>query len=271
MRNILFVLLIFYALGSCSHDPYKTANKKYKRQVKRFAKVIKKKPDVYFMDSAISQSGWTGTTNFGMRKPSYVIIHYTAQNSCEKTIQTFINESKQVSAHYIICKDGSVQHMLNDYLRAWHAGSSKWGNITDMNSASIGIELDNNGLDSFPLAQLETLKNLLERLKRNYNIPSPNFLGHSDIAPGRKIDPGILFPWNTFAESGFGRWYGDTTSLSVPETFDPVLALRVVGYDCSNPSAAIQSFRQHFLAKNSSGELSEPEKKILFALMQSSK
>ncbi|MEN9600225.1 MAG: hypothetical protein RL596_2546, partial [Bacteroidota bacterium] len=80
-----------------------------------------------------------------MRKPSYVIIHHTAQHSTDETLKTFTLPRTQVSAHYVIGKDGVVYQMLNDYLRAWHAGNSRWGNQLDMNSASIGIELDNDG------------------------------------------------------------------------------------------------------------------------------
>ena len=97
---------------------------------------------------------WVGTTNLSMRRANFVIIHHTAQNSCEQTLQTFTLPRTQVSAHYVICKDGTVHHMLNDLLRAHHAGVSKWGNTTDLNSSSIGIELDNNGFEPFSEALL---------------------------------------------------------------------------------------------------------------------
>ncbi len=152
-----------------------------------FAKEIKKYP----LEG--SRATWVGTTNFGLRKPGFVIIHHTAQNSCEQTLQTFTLPRTQVSAHYVICKDGTVHHMLNDYLRAWHGGRASWGNDKDINSSSIGIELDNNGYDSFPAAQINSLLTVLDTLKLKYAIPAANFIGHADIAPTRKNDPNVTF------------------------------------------------------------------------------
>src|SRR6185369_16770796 len=119
---------------------------------------------------------WVGTTNFSMRRPNFVVIHHTAQNSCDSTLRTFTLTRTQVSAHYVICRDGTVHHMLNDLLRAHHAGVSKWGNNVDLNSSSIGIEIDNNGFEPFSDAQINSLMELLGRLKRTYNIPTANFM-----------------------------------------------------------------------------------------------
>lgn len=270
MRSPVFFILaslINFLFFSCASKPYANTNRIYKEKAKAFSKTIRTAPKNDALDSMQNNSAWIGTTNFGMRKPNYVIIHHTAQNACEQTLNHFTNEATQVSAHYVICKDGSLHHMLNDYLRAWHAGVGKWGNTTDVNSASIGIELDNNGVDSFAEAQLTTLQNLLEVLKKKYNIPAANFVGHADIAPGRKVDPNIYFPWKRFAESGYGLWYDDTTNVSLPEHFNINQALRIIGYDISKPEAAIQTFRQHFLQSVSEGELTEPEKKVLYVLM----
>lgn len=263
--GIIAILLV----NSCSKGPYTDSNRQYKKQVKAFANALKRQPkDSVMADSLKLPAFWIGTTNFGMRKPNYVIIHHTAQNSCEQTLKTFTMSSTQVSAHYVICKDGTLHHMLNDYLRAWHAGAAKWGNETDLNSASIGIEIDNNGVDSFSEAQLNTLLGLLISLKKNYNIPVANFIGHGDIAPGRKVDPNVNFPWKRLAEKGFGLWYSDTSNIVLPENFNVMQALRIVGYDVSNSIAAIQAFRRHFLHTEHTGELTEPEKKVLYALMQ---
>jgi N-acetylmuramoyl-L-alanine amidase len=155
--------------------------------------------------------------------------------------------------------------MLNDYLRAWQAGVSKWGNMTDINSSSIGIELDNDGFEPFSGPQIASLLGLLDRLKRAYNIPASNFVGHADIAPGRKVDPNRYFPWHQLADSGFGLWY-DTTGLQLPDSFNALNALRIVGYDIRNPAAAIQSFKLHFVQNDSSGLLREEDKKILLDL-----
>jgi N-acetylmuramoyl-L-alanine amidase len=187
-----------------------------------------------------------GTTNFNMRKPNFVIIHHTAQNSCPQTLQTFTLPRTQVSAHYVICRDGTVYHMLNDYLRAWQAGVSRWGNITDVNSISIGIELDNNGFEPFPQEQINSLLRLLTRLKTTYNIPAANFIGHADIAPTRKNDPNVFFPWKDLADKGFGLWYSDTTGVTVPDGFSSLTALRLIGYDTRDSAAAAMAFKRHF-------------------------
>ncbi|MDB5201926.1 MAG: N-acetylmuramoyl-L-alanine amidase [Ferruginibacter sp.] len=256
-------------LASCAPKPYAATNKMYKSKAGNFAKMINATPkDSVIADSLKIPPYWVGTTNFGMRKPNMVIIHHTAQNSCEQTLKTFTLERTQVSAHYVICEDGTLHHMLNDYLRAWHAGNSKWGGVTDINSSSIGIEIDNDGFEKFSEAQLNTLMGLLATLKKDYGIPAANFIGHGDIAPSRKNDPNVNFPWKRFADSGYGVWYADTTGVVVPADFNSTLALRIVGYDVSKLAAATQAFRRHFLSIDKPGELTEPEKKVLYLLMQ---
>ncbi|MFN8247548.1 MAG: N-acetylmuramoyl-L-alanine amidase [Ferruginibacter sp.] len=265
----VFVVSLLLLAGSCAKGPYSSANKKYKKQVRVLAKQLRQVPsDSLVADSLKKSSAWVGTVNFNLRKPNYVIIHHTAQNSCTQTLNTFTSTQAQVSAHYLICKDGTLHHMLNDYLRAWHAGAGKWGNETDINSASIGIEIDNNGSEYFSEAQLNVLLALLESLKKKYNIPTANFIGHADIAPARKVDPNVNFPWKRLAEKGFGNWYGDTTNVMLPPAFDPLMALRIIGYDISNAGAAVQAFRRHFIQSETTGDLTEPEKKVLYMLMK---
>jgi N-acetylmuramoyl-L-alanine amidase len=251
-------------INSCSRNPYATTNKDYKKQAKKYAKLMREYP---VEDSAglSYASRWVGTTNFSMRRPNFVIIHHTAQNSCDETLKTFTLTRTQVSAHYVICRDGTVHHMLNDLLRAHHAGVSKWGNATDINSSSIGIEIDNNGFEPFTDAQITSLIDLLGRLKRAYNIPVTNFVGHADVAPGRKVDPSRHFPWQKLAENGCGLWY-DTTGVVVPDTFSEMQALRIIGYDIKNPANAIQSFKIHFTPSDSARTISNEDKKILFDL-----
>jgi N-acetylmuramoyl-L-alanine amidase len=255
-----FSIGILILIASCNKNPYKTTNRSYKKQAKQYARALSATPGG---DSLAPY--WVGTTNFNMRKPNFVIIHHTAQDSCAQTLRTFTLTRTQVSAHYVICKDGTIHHMLNDYLRAWHAGASKWGNLTDINSASIGIELDNNGNEPFAQAQINSLLQLLAQLKKTHNIPAANFIGHSDIAPTRKVDPNAYFPWQRLSQQGFGRWY-DTTALQVPAYFNPVQALRLIGYDTKDTSAAIRAFKLHFIQTNTQPVLSEAEKKILFDL-----
>jgi N-acetylmuramoyl-L-alanine amidase len=264
-RNSIIIFFVIAAIIiSCSTRQYTTANKNYKKQAKAYARILAQHP---LRDSVINVPYWIGTTNFNMRKPNFIILHHTAQNSCDETLKTFTTVKSQVSAHYVICKDGTIHHMLNDYLRAWQAGVSKWGNATDINSLSIGIEIDNDGFEPFTEEQINSLLQLLDRLKKAYNIPPANFIGHADIAPGRKVDPNKYFPWQKLAENGFGLWY-DTTGVEVPPDFNAMQALRIIGYDIKKPEAAIQSFKLHFVQQDSTGTINDEDKKILVDLVK---
>ncbi len=121
MKRILAFLLVIIFLAACAHNKYASTNKSYKKQVKNYAKLLREYP---VKDSAGLQyaDNWVGTTNFSMRRPNFVVIHHTAQNSCDSTLRTFTLPRTAVSAHYVICEDGTVHHMLNDLLRAHHAG-----------------------------------------------------------------------------------------------------------------------------------------------------
>jgi N-acetylmuramoyl-L-alanine amidase len=262
------LLCIAAAFHSCSHNPYASTNRMYKKKAKTLSKNIRTLPDMLSVDSVGLPAYEVGTTNFDLRKPNYVIIHHTAQNSCEQTLKTFTVERSKVSAHYVICEDGTVHHMLNDYLRAWQAGVSKWGNNTDINSSSIGIEIDNDGYEVFSEPQIVSLLKLLDTLKKKYSIPAANFIGHSDIAPKRKVDPNVTFPWQRLSARGFGNWYDDTTNIVIPPSFDHLLALRLVGYDLADTTAAIRAFKRHFEQDTLTRTLTEPDDKILYQLMK---
>ena len=262
-KKISAVLLLMVLAHSCNTSKYSATNKSYNKQARSLSKELTKQPQS--IDSAMMAGEWVGTTNFGLRKPNFVIIHHTAQNSCDQTYYTFTLPRTQVSAHYVICKDGTVQHMLNDYYRAWHAGNAQWGNLTDVNSSSIGIELDNNGFEPFTEAQINNLLLVLKTLKKNYNIPTANFIGHADIAPGRKVDPNRFFPWQQLAQNGFGNWY-DTTGIQLPIVCDPIQSLRVIGYDTRDSTAAIKAFKLHFVPQDTTALLNESDKKIIYNL-----
>jgi len=261
MKYSVCVLLILCL--SCARKPYASSNKMYKMQAKQFATIIKKYP----LTDSFGSNEFIGTINFNLRKPNFVIIHHTAQNSCAQTLTTFTTQASQVSAHYVICKDGTIHHMLNDYMRAWHAGIGRWGNDVDINSSSIGIELDNNGVEVFTDAQINSLLRLLSALKKQYNIPTANFIGHADIAPTRKNDPNIFFPWKRLADSGFGNWFDDTTNVMLPTTFNDVQALRIIGYDVRDTTAAIVAFKRHWL-QDTIPVLDSAQYKILFNVMK---
>ncbi|HEV7780953.1 MAG TPA: N-acetylmuramoyl-L-alanine amidase [Chitinophagaceae bacterium] len=262
---ILPALIVLTTLiYSCNQSKYATTNKSYREQVKAYAKLLEEYP---IKDSAglPYATDFAGTTNLSMRRPNFVIIHHTAQNSCEQTLQTFTLPRTQVSAHYVICKDGTVYHMLNDLLRAHHAGVSKWGNTTDLNSSSIGIELDNNGFETFTEPQMNSLLTLLERLKKAYSIPSSNFIGHGDIAPTRKNDPNWRFPWKMLSEKGFGNWFDDPSAVTLPVGFNHLQALRIVGFDTKDTNAAIIGFKRHWLQDTTRG-LTTEQLKVLYQL-----
>lgn len=266
MRSLIIASIAFILFTACAQNKYAATNRSYKKQVKEFAKILREYP---IKDSAgLSYAdNWIGTTNFSMRRPNFVIIHHTAQNSCDETYRTFTLPRTAVSSHYVICRDGTVQHMLNDLLRAHHAGVGKWGSITDMNSQSIGIEIDNNGSEPFSETQMNSLIQLLDRLKKAFNIPQANFIGHLDWAPGRKVDPSRSFSWQALAEKGFGFWY-DTTNTQVPNDFNPLQALRIIGYNISKPETAIQSYKIHFVPQDTTRTINDADKKIIFDLVK---
>ena len=262
-RFTFFLLIATLVLAACNRHAYTSTNKAYKKQVKQYAKALRRQPATAIAPPPF----WVGTTNFNMRKPNLVVIHHTAQNSCEQTLKTFTLPRTSVSAHYVICKDGTVHHMLNDYLRAWHGGAGRWGNITDINSASIGIELDNNGFEPFAEPQMQSLLVLLDTLKKRHGIPAANFIAHSDMAPTRKVDPNINFQWKRLADRGFGLWYADTAAVTVPPNFNSLQALRIIGYDVRDSAAAIGAFKRKYLQQESK-QLTDADRKVLYALYQ---
>jgi N-acetylmuramoyl-L-alanine amidase len=242
--NKIYYTIFSIMLFSCIANPYKISEKSYKKQLKVLKSTLSKK-DFFELEDG-RKSEWISTINFNMRKPNFIIIHHTAQDSLQQTIKTFTLEKTQVSSHYVIGDNGKVIQMLSDYLRAWHAGNATWGKITDMNSTSIGIELDNNGSELFSDAQIDSLIKLLSRLKKLYNIPTQNIIGHLDIAPSRKNDPSELFPWRKLAENGFGIW-PDEILKEAPIGFDVDQGLRIIGYSTKNLPDAIKSFKRHYM------------------------
>ncbi len=269
MKYCYFILPLLLLLNSCSpKGPYALTNKVYSDKTKGYVKTIQTQLPDSLADSTGRQipSDWVGTVNFGIRKPNFVIIHFTAQDSIGQTLHTFTVTQSQVSAHYVIAKSGKVFHMVNDYLRAYQAGAGKWGSVTDMNSCSVGIEIDNNGNEPFTGAQINSLLVLLAQLKKNYSIPQANFIGHQDYAPKRKPDPGPFFPWKTLAAHGFGYWSDDILELA-PADFDYVTALKLIGYDTSDINAAIVAFKRHFVQTDIKPKLTQLDLNVLYNVL----
>ena len=265
-KSALFWIFLLTIIWTCTRPPYADTNRSYKKQARGYGKELMEYP---LSDSFETAGDWVGTTNFSMRKPNYVIIHHTAQDSTEQTLRTFTLPRTKVSSHYVIGRDGKTYHMLHDLLRAHHAGISKWGNTTDLNSCSIGIELDNNGKEPFSEEQINSLLTVLEKLKNAYSIPTANFIGHADIAPGRKVDPSRFFPWEQLAKAGYGIWY-DTSRIQAPTDLNLIQGLRIIGYNTANEKNAIQSYRIHFTPSDTTRQLHEGDRKIIWELMKKS-
>jgi N-acetylmuramoyl-L-alanine amidase len=183
--------------------------------------------------------------NFGERRPNYVIIHHTTNDTVERALATLTSPAREVSAHYLIGRDGRIIYLVDELKRAWHAGDAYWGSNRDINSSSIGIELDNNGKEPFADAQIVALMALLGDLKVRWTIPTANVLGHGDVAPGRKVDPGALFPWRRLAAAGFGLWC-EPPFDPVPAGADDSTLLSALGYEVTVPWSAVAAFKRHW-------------------------
>ncbi|MCL6283214.1 N-acetylmuramoyl-L-alanine amidase [Ruegeria sp. 2012CJ41-6] len=149
---------------------------------------------------------WHPSPNFGPRRdgltPRFVVIHYTAMTSAEAALKRLCLPEAEVSAHYLIGADGKVWQMVREEDRAWHAGAGEWRGLSDLNSRSVGIELDNTGATPFAQPQMVALEVLLRTILARWEIPPENVIGHSDMAPGRKIDPGPRFDWKRLERQG---------------------------------------------------------------------
>lgn len=204
--------------------------------------------------------------NHNERRPNYVILHDTSNDNIERPLKTLTAPTREVSAHYLIGRDGSLYQLVDESRRAWHAGQSYWGGLTDLNSASIGIELDNTGDEPYAEVQINRLLSLLKDLQAHYRIPSANVLGHGDIALRRKVDPGWQFPWERLASEGFGLWCKQPVAALDPVS-DPVLVLQAIGYDVAEPDSAQAAFRRHFLGSTAEGEIGEDERRLMHCLV----
>ena len=167
----------------------------------------------FFPDSSVV-SDVLPSANYGDRRngraPDMIVLHYTGMNDAEVAIRRLTVAGTEVSAHYIVREDGRIIQSVPENLRAWHAGAGTWGTETDVNSASIGIEIVNGGHDydlpAYPLRQIAAVIALCKGIMIRRNIPRERVLGHSDVSPGRKVDPGEKFPWQLLADSGVGLY-----------------------------------------------------------------
>ena len=148
--------------------------------------------------------------NFGRRRnglrPELVVLHYTAMESCAAAERALCDPAREVSAHYLISEAGEVRALVDEKMRAWHAGAGTWGGAGDVNSRSIGIELSNTGFAPFAARQIDALEALLPGILGRWSIPPEGVIAHSDMAPGRKSDPGPRFDWLRLARRGLSVW-----------------------------------------------------------------
>lgn len=203
---------------------------------------------------------------------SMVVLHYTGMQTADEALERMCDPAAKVSAHYMIDEDGAVTRLVPEEKRAWHAGKSYWRGVTDVNSASVGIELVNPGHEwgyrPFPDAQMEALVPLLARIMRRHDVAPANVVGHSDIAPARKQDPGELFDWEMLAGYGLAL---KTPRPRIQLLYDNpgafYLALERFGYDIADGRAAVSAFQRRWRPRRIDGELDGEIGALLFELL----
>lgn len=201
------------------------------------------------------------------------VLHYTEMKPVETALDRLTDPEAGVSAHYLITEEGEVIQLVPEQQRAWHAGKSLWRGINDVNSASVGIELDHPGHElgyrDFAKAQIDALVPLLARIVKQYDIPRANVVAHSDVAPARKIDPGELFPWDRLAE--YGLCLPKPEKLDLGDPFDNdgafMLALERFGYDITEPVKAVEAFQRRWRPELIDGQVDQQIGAILFQLL----
>ena len=210
---------------------------------------------------------WVPSSNEEARRPVIIVIHATEQDSVERSLNTLrtTNSGGRVSAHYLIGRDGSLYQLVADERRAWHAGAGRWGTMTDLNSTSIGIELDNDGGAEFPDEQMATLIRLLDDLCTRLGIAPSQVIAHYDMAPTRKRDPNVLFPWKALAEAGFGIWPA-ADAAPAPAEFDPWMGLALLGYPMTDPAAALRAFHRRFRQLEGDFPMDEEDARLIYSL-----
>jgi N-acetylmuramoyl-L-alanine amidase len=185
--------------------------------------------------------------NFGERRgglrPSLIVLHYTAMASCNTAYDRLCDPAAEVSAHYLISEGGEVLALVPEDMRAWHAGAGAWRGRDDINSQSIGIELANDGSQPFAAAQMRALEDLLGRVMARWAIGPEGVIAHSDIAPGRKVDPGTRFDWRRLALGGLSVW---PQNAKLRPTFDFVNEARRFGYPDAGDDFVLAAFRLRF-------------------------
>ena len=202
---------------------------------------------------------WVPSPNFGPRRdgavPDLVVLHFTAMESARAALERLCDPEHQVSAHYLIGRNGTVWQLVAEDMRAWHAGAGAWGAVTDVNSHSIGIEIDNDGRSPFAEPAMAALERVLREVMARWSVRPDGVIGHSDCAPGRKVDPGARFDWARLARLGLATATPATAAEARGVSADPGQVDRLlqrVGYTASvSAEARLAAFRlRHGLPQN---------------------
>jgi len=187
-----------------------------------------------------------------------LVLHYTGMESAQAAIDRLCDPGTKVSAHYVIDEDGALTQLVGEDCRAWHAGEACWRGDHDINARSIGIELVNPGhefgLSPFPEKQMQALEKLALNIISRYQIPARNVVGHSDVAPRRKTDPGELFDWFRLFKAGVGVWPEDALSLEMNQQEGTDL-LAKFGYETVDFTKTVEAFQRHFRPTSITGSL----------------
>ncbi|WP_315923889.1 N-acetylmuramoyl-L-alanine amidase [Mesorhizobium sp. SP-1A] len=215
--------------------------------------------------------------NFGPRRgtevPDMIILHYTGMETGAGAEAWLCDPASEVSSHYLVHEDGRVVQMVRESDRAWHAGKSSWRGITDINSCSVGIEIVNPGhtlgYRPFPERQIEAVISLCQGISRRHPVSSERVLAHSDVAPGRKVDPGERFPWRVLAAAGLGHFVAPSPIRRGPvlrpgdegaavEELQSMLALYGYGVEITGvfdvqTDIVVQAFQRHFRPRRVDG------------------
>ncbi|MEE2760473.1 MAG: N-acetylmuramoyl-L-alanine amidase [Pseudomonadota bacterium] len=199
-----------------------------------------------------------------------LVIHYTGMKMADEALARLCDPGARVSSHYFITEDGKIYCLVSEVNRAWHAGVSFWRGETDCNGCSIGIELQNPGhefgYENFPEAQVQSLETLARDILGRHPIPPTNVVGHSDIAPARKSDPGERFPWRRLAGRGIGAWPESSGARDTGIAAGRLLA--DLGYQTEDLGAALTAFQRHYRTRVIDGEADDETLALMVALKQ---
>ncbi len=200
-----------------------------------------------------------------------LVIHYTGMETAAAALSRLTDAAAKVSAHYLIEEDGTVWQLVDEARRAWHAGAAHWRGWTDINGRSVGIELVNPGHQfgyrPFPEAQMASLIPLAADILARHPIPARNVVGHADVAPRRKADPGELFDWQRLAAAGIGIWPAESDTCDV-DANAVVARLAAVGYEVVDPVATLRAFQRHFRPARVNGRIDFETARILQGLIE---